>query len=143
MPISHFVSGIASNLSPPHSSPCSTFAQSSAIQCRIEQSEYSYLAGIHLLHIENHFRVTRQQTHTYSATYVHAGILRYTGDKESSRQPITTSLLRSIKLGLSGDASLHALDKKATSPTQHRYQKHLHLLCRNITLSRTSTRVRI
>ena len=96
-----------------------------------------YLAGIRLLHIENHLAdPTAWQRHLCSTT-----IPRYKGDRRLKRQPITISLLRSIRFELSRDSSLHPHYKllywaaltlafygflrasKYTSPTHRHYDR--------------------
>ena len=118
-----------------------------------------YLAGIRLFHIENHF--PDPTTETPLLHYLCNGIHRCTGDKKLKRRPITISLLRSIKLELSRDFSLHPHDKllywaaftlafygflrasEYTSPTHRHYDQSRHLLCQDITLNHNSMKVHI
>ena len=118
-----------------------------------------YLAGIRLFHIENHFPdLTTEAPLLY---YLCNGIRRCTGDKKLKRRPITISLLRSIKLELSRDFSLHPHDKllywtaftlafygflrasEYTSPTHRHYDQSRHLLRQDITLNHNSMKIHI
>ena len=118
-----------------------------------------YLAGICLLHIENHLADPTAEAPLLH--YLCTGIRRYKGDRRLKRQPITISLLRSIKFELSRDSSLHPHDKllywaaftlafygflhasEYTSPTHSHYDKSRHLLCLDVTLNNNSMKVNI
>ena len=116
-----------------------------------------YLAGVRLLHVENHFPDPTAEAHLLH--YLCNGICGYTGDTKPSRLLITISLLWSIKFELSRDTSLHPRDKlmywaaltlafygflhasEYTSPTHHHYESRRHFLCEEVTLDHNLMKV--
>ena len=143
----------------PQNSHCDISARNLVILHVSHNTIRVYLAGIRLLHIENH--LPDPTTEAPLLRYLCIGIRRSTGDTRLKRHPITIPLLRSIKSELSRDPSLHPHDKllywsaftlafygflrasECTSPTRRHYDRHCHLLRRDITLNNKSMTIRI